>query len=292
MKALIFGINGQDGFYLSKLLQEQKIGVIGISRSKTAWLQGDVADFALVNELIKKEQPDYVFHLAANSTTSHDALFENHQTISTGTLNILESVYRYSKHTKVFLSGSGLQFVNKGKPISEKDEFYAGSPYCVSRIQSVYAARYYRELGLPVYVGYFFNHDSPLRSGRHINQKIVMAARRIAGGSNEKIEIGDIAVKKEFSFAGDIARAMMTLIQNDNVYEATLGSGKAYSIKDWLNICFTYFGLPWEPYVTQVNGFRSEYDILVSDPSTIFNLGWRPETNINRLAELMITQLK
>ena len=292
MKALIFGINGQDGFYLCSLLQQKKIDVIGISRSKTAWLYGDVGDFKLVSELIKKEQPDYVFHLAANSTTSHDALFENHETISTGTLNILESAYRYSKHTKIFLSGSGLQFVNKGAPISEKDEFYAGSPYCVSRIQSVYAARYYRELGLSVYVGYFFNHDSPLRSERHINQKIVMAAKRIATGTHEKIEIGDIAVKKEFSFAGDIARAMMMLIQNDNVFEATLGSGKAYSIEDWLNICFTYFGLPWEPYVTHVDGFRSEYDILVANPETIFSLGWKPETSINRLAEIMITQLK
>ena len=292
MKAIIFGINGQDGYYLNQLLQQKNIKVIGVSRSKGEWLTGDVADFLLVKKLIKDEQPDYIFHLAANSTTRHDVLFENHQTISTGTLNILESAYQYSKHSKIFLSGSGLQFVNKGKPISEKDEFYAGSPYCVSRIQSVYAARYYRELGLSVYVGYFFNHDSPLRSERHINQKIIIAARRIAGGNNEKIEIGDIAVKKEFSFAGDIAKAVMILIQNNSVFEAALGSGKAYSIKDWINICFTYFGLPWEPHVTQIKGFRSEYDILVSDPSTIFSLGWTPETDINRLAELMITQLK
>jgi len=292
MKALIFGITGQDGYYLKSLLQERKVDVVGVSRSNSNWIKADVADKNAVSSLLNQHRPDYIFHLAANSTTKHEAVFENHQAISTGTLNILESVYRYSKHTKIFLSGSGLQFVNKGMPISEKDDFYAGSPYCVSRIQSVYAARYYRELGLSVYVGYFFNHDSPLRSERHINQKIVMAAKRIAGGNDEKIEIGDISVKKEFSFAGDIAKAIMTLIQNNNVYEATLGSGKAYSIEDWLNICFTYFGLPWKPYVTSVNGFRSEYDILVSDPKTIFSLGWKPETSINQLAEIMITQLK
>jgi GDPmannose 4,6-dehydratase len=292
MKALIFGITGQDGFYLNSLLQKKRVEVIGVSRSDSNWIKADVADRDAVTKLVSHYRPDYIFHLAANSTTKHEAVFENHQAISTGTLNILESAYQYSKHTKIFLSGSGLQFVNKGKPISEKDEFHAGSPYCVSRIQSVYAARYYRGLGLPVYVGYFFNHDSPFRSGRHINQKIVMATKRIAGGSDEKIEIGDIAVKKEFSFAEDTAKAMMILIQNDNVYEATLGSGKAYSIEDWLNICFTYFGLPWEPYVTKVDGFRSEYDILVSNPETIFSLGWKPETSINQLAEIMITQLK
>ena len=292
MKALIFGINGQDGYYLDRHLQQNNINVIGVSRSTGNWIKGDVADLSLVKELIKKEQPDYIFHLAANSTTRHDALFENHQTISTGTLNILESVYQYSKHSKVFLSGSGLQFINQGKPISEKDEFYAGSTYCISRIQSVYAARYYRSLGLPVYVGYFFNHDSPLRSTRHVNQKIVMAAKSIAAGGIEQIEIGDMTVKKEFSFAGDIAKAILVLIQNENIFEATLGSGKAYSIKDWLDICFKYFKIEWHPYVIPVEGFKSEYDILVSDPSTILGLGWKPESDIEDLARLMITELK
>jgi GDPmannose 4,6-dehydratase len=292
MKALIFGINGQDGYYLNQLLQQYKINVIGVSRSTGSWIQGDVSVFSFVSELIKKEQPHYIFHLAANSTTRHDVLFENHETISTGTLNILESVYRHSKHSRVFLSGSGLQFVNKGKPISEKDEFNAGSPYCISRIQSVYGARYYRSLGISVYVGYFFNHDSPLRSVRHVNQKIVMAAKRIAAGGNEKIEIGDMSVKKEFSFAGDIAKAMLVLIKNENIFEATLGSGKAYSIKDWLDICFKHFEIDWHPYVIPVEGFKSEYDILVSDPSTIHGLGWKQEVDIEQLADLMITEIK
>ena len=292
MKAIIFGINGQDGYYLSKLLAGGNITVIGVSRSVGTWIRGDVAMHSFVEELVKKEQPDYIFHLAANSTTRHDALFENHETISTGTLNILESVYRHSKHSRVFLSGSGLQFVNRGKPISEKDEFYAGSPYCISRIQSTYAARYYRSLGLSVYVGYFFNHDSPLRSARHINQKIVMAARRIAAGSNEQIEIGDMSVKKEFSFAGDIARAILVLIQSNEIFEATLGNGKGYSIRDWLNTVFGYFNMGWESHIVPVPGFKSEYDILVSDPSTIFSMGWKPEVDIHKLAKLMITELK
>jgi len=288
MKALIFGINGQDGFYLCSLLQQQKIDVIGISRSKSDWLYGDVGDFKLVSELIKKEQPDYVFHLAANSTTSHDALFENHQTISTGTLNILESVYRYSKRTKIFLSGSGLQFVNKGVPISEKDEFYAGSPYCVSRIQSVYAARYYRELGLSVYVGYFFNHDSPLRSERHINKKIAMAVQRIADGSKEIIEIGNMNTRKEFSFAGDIMKAIWMLVNQDAVHEAVIGSGKAYSIKDWIEICFQSKKIDWHPFIVTKENFTAEYDVLVSAPHLIRSIGWQPEVDINGLAELMI----
>jgi GDPmannose 4,6-dehydratase len=80
-------------------------------------------------------------------------------------------------------------------------------------------------------------------------------------------------------------------MQNNDIFEATLGSGKAYSIRDWLNICFNHFGLNWEPYVIAVKGFKSEYDILVSDPSTIFGLGWKPETDIDHLAKLMITEI-
>src|SRR4030095_15126361 len=113
-------------------------------------------------------------------------------------INILEVLKEFSPATKIFLSGSGLQFKNTGKPVSESDPFDASSIYSVSRIHTVYASRYYRQLGVRSYIGYFFNHDSPLRSERHINKKIIEAAKRIAGGGSEKLEIGDWTVKKEF----------------------------------------------------------------------------------------------
>ncbi|HOV11632.1 MAG TPA: NAD-dependent epimerase/dehydratase family protein, partial [Bacteroidales bacterium] len=141
MKAVVFGIHGQDGYYLNNILQKNNVQVIGVSRSEGNWVRGDVSNRTFVEELIRNHQPDYVFHLAANSTTRHDALFENHETISTGTLNILEAVYRYSPGTKVFLSGSAMQFENKGLPIDEQTPLSASSPYAVARIQSVYAGR-------------------------------------------------------------------------------------------------------------------------------------------------------
>lgn len=203
MKAIIFGANGQDGYYLSLLLLKENIQVIGVSRSGK-FLKTDITNFEQVAALIKTEQPDYIFHLAANSTTHHDALFENHQTIATGTLNLLEAVYKFSPNTKVFISGSGLQFVNNGSPIKESDAFAANDAYSIARIQSVYAARYYRTLGVIVYVGYLFNHDSPLRNERHITKMISETAKRIARGNIEKLEIGNMSVVKEWSYAGDI----------------------------------------------------------------------------------------
>src|ERR1700741_3668294 len=109
MKAIIFGVNGQDGFYLSELLKQNNCEVVGVSRHGN-FLKGDVANYSFVEELIKKYQPGYIFHFAANSTTNHAALFENNATIATGTLNVLESVKKYSSHSKVFICGSGLQF--------------------------------------------------------------------------------------------------------------------------------------------------------------------------------------
>src|SRR6478672_7437285 len=207
MNAIIFGISGQDGQYLTELLEHLGLNVVGVDRSGR-YHSVNLADLSMVNAFIKDVQPDYIFHLAASSTTRHDAWQHNHDTISTGTLNILESVYQSCKQAKVFLSGSGLQFLNTGSPIKETDPFDASSLYAVSRIHSTFAARYYRTLGVRAYVGYFFNHDSPLRTERHINKLITSTVNRISSGSRETLEIGDISVQKEFGFAGDIVKAV------------------------------------------------------------------------------------
>lgn len=288
MNALIFGINGQDGYYLQRFLLKNGIDVTGVSRTDGAWVKGNVADFSLVESLIKNLQPSYIFHLAANSTTRHDVLFENHQTIGTGALNILETCLRHSRQSKIFLAGSGLQFVNRGEPIHENDPFQACNPYCVFRIQSVYAARYFRTLGLQVYVGYLFNHDSPLRQERHLTQQVALATRRIANGSREKLEIGDLSVRKEYTFAGDVAEAIWAFVQNDKKYEVTIGSGKAYSIEDWLKECFGIFQINWSDHVLKRDHYKSEYQVLVSNPASLFSLGWRPKVELNDLAQMMI----
>ncbi len=287
MPALIFGANGQDGFYLSELLRQANMDVIAVSRS-AGGIQADVADYATVEQLIKTHRPAYIFHLAANSTTRHDVLFENHATISTGTLNILESVKKHSPASKVFISGSGLQFKNDNKPIKESDPFEARDPYSVSRIQSVYAARYYRRLGIQTYVGYFFNHDSPRRSERHMAKMISEAARRIGAGSAEKLEIGDLAAVKEWTYAGDVVKGVWALVQQDAVTEANIGSGLGYSIEDWLEACFGLVHKDWKQSVIKRENFIAEYRLLVSDSSRMLSLGWKPEVSLAGLAAMMM----
>jgi len=287
MKALIFGANGQDGYYLSKSCHRRQIEVVGISRSGP-WLHGDVACPETVEELIRLHHPEMIFHLAATSTTKHHALYENHAAIGTGTINILESVRRWSPRSKVFITGSGLQFANNGQPISEAAPFDHGSFYAAVRNYSVYLARYFRSLGIRTYVGYLFNHESPLRRPEHVSQKIVQAARRITEGSEDIIELGDTSVRKEYTFAEDVARGMITLLEQDQVFEAAIGSGCAYSIEDWLNECFGLINKDWHQYVRPKKDFKADFRVLVSNPSTINSLGWHATTTISELAEIMM----
>ncbi|AFV24573.1 NAD-dependent epimerase/dehydratase [Methanolobus psychrophilus R15] len=288
MKAIIFGINGQDGYYLTQLLTLNRVDVIGVSRSH-GYIKGDVADYSFVESIIKHHQPDYVFHFAANSTTAHSALFDNHNAISTGTLNILECVRLHCPKTKVFLSGSAMQFKNEGVPIDEQTPFEANSAYSVARIQSVYAGRYYRSaFGLQVYVGYFFNHDSPLRSERHVNQKIVSAVKRIANGSSEKLKLGNIDVKKEFNYAGDVVEAVWILINQDTVFEAMIGSGIAHSIREWVEYCFKKVNKNWEEHVIINHEFVPEYEMLVSNSELIRSIGWKQKVDFYKLADMMM----
>jgi GDPmannose 4,6-dehydratase len=292
MLALIFGVSGQDGYYLTDLLKANDVKVIGISR-KNADVKGDISDFDFVDSLITQFQPDYIFHFAANSTTHHSALFENHQSISTGTLNILESVRLHSPASRVFFSGSAMQFKNTGLPIDEETPFEASSAYSVARIQSVYAARYYRNtFGMKIYIGYLFNHDSPFRSEKHVNQKIVNAVKRIRKGNLEQLSLGNIEVKKEFNFAGDVVEAMWILVNQDIIFETVIGSGISYSIKDWTAYCFKKINKDWTDFVVMNENFKSEYANLVSQPSLINSLGWKAKVNFHELADLMMNEIE
>src|SRR5260370_25630943 len=185
-KGIIFGASGQTGTYLGEALDRRVYDVIKSSRTSSSW-PVDIAEFVGVEKLIATQGPDLIFHLAARSTTRHEALFDNHGAISTGTLNVLEAAKRHVPGARVFITGSGVQFVNLGKPINEETPFEASSPYAVARIHSVYAARYYRRLGLATYVGYLFHHESPFRPPGHVRQKVVLSASAIASRKEAKM---------------------------------------------------------------------------------------------------------
>jgi GDPmannose 4,6-dehydratase len=286
VKALILGAAGQDGHYLTQQCRGRGMEVIGASRSGPVVC--DVGSFASVEKLVAEHRPDLVFHVAGTSTTSHSAMFDNHAAIATGAVNVLESVARHCPESKVFITGSGLQFRNEGKPIAEDQPFEAGSSYALARIHSVYAARYYRSRGVRAYVGYLFHHESPLRKSNHVSQKVALAVKRIAGGSREILELGDLDVEKEWTFAGEVVAGILTLLEQDRVMEAVIGSGRAHSIRSWVELCFGWYDLDWRKYVRSIDGFECEYPRLVSDPTRIMSLGWSPDLDLADLCRLML----
>jgi GDPmannose 4,6-dehydratase len=291
VKAIIFGINGQDGKLLSSFLKKISIDVIGISRSSYGII-GDIVDFSFVKKIINDEKPEYIFHFAANSSTSHNTLFDNHNAISTGTINILEAVKIYSPYTKIFLSGSALQFKNYGLPIDENSIFDSSSAYSLARIHSTYAGRYYRaSFGLQIYNGFFFNHDSEYRSEKHINQKIVSVAKRISSGSIEKLNIGNIEVLKEFNYAGDVVEAVWKLVNQTNLFEVVIGCGEVHSIREWAEYCFNKVNLNLKDHLVINENFKSEYKILKSNPRLIYSIGWQPKVKFHQLADLMMKNI-
>jgi GDPmannose 4,6-dehydratase len=288
-KALIFGSSGQDGFYLMEACRRAGIESIGVSRTGSGILC-DVSNRAQVFDVISSTMPDMIFQLAAESTTAHSALFGNHAAISTGTLNVLEAARVIAPTARVFIPGSGIQFRNTGAPISEHDPFEAKSPYAISRIHSTYAARYFRHLGLRAYVGYLFHHESPVRQNNHVSKKITNCALRVSWGEHLVMDIGDPDVEKEWTFAGDIADAILLFIQQDDVYECVIGSGEAHSIREWIETCFGLLNLDWDNHIKTADSFAAEYKRLVSNPSTIFRLGWKPRVTFRELAKMMLRE--
>lgn len=288
--ALIFGASGQDGIYMAELCRSKGIKPIGIARKAGFDIQGTVSDSELVENLVQGHKPSFIFHFAANSTTRHDALFENHETISTGTLNILESVKKHSPNTRVLITGSGVQFKNSGEPISEKTEFEAWNAYAVSRIQSVYAARYFRQLGLKVYVAYLFHHESLFRQDHHVSKIICNQIHDILAGKISKLKLGDPSVQKEWGFAGDIVEGIFTLVNQDDVFEACVGTGVVHSIYDFISASFDFAGLSLQSNLDLDDSYQTEYNKLVSCPDIIKSLGWEPKTSLSELAKIMLAQ--
>jgi GDPmannose 4,6-dehydratase len=285
--AIIFGASGQDGYLLNNILINNKVITHLVSRNNSP-IKGDISNYDFVSKLIKSVKPDYIFHFAATSNVSHEFLFENHSSISLGTINILESVKTYSKESKVFIAGSAEQFENNGEPINESSPFKANSSYSAERIYSTHISRYFRgKYNVQVYLGFFFHHDSPFRSNNHLNQRIINFVKDLSLESNSKFRIGDYTIQKEFNYSEDFMEAVWLLINQNDIYEVVIGSGKPYPISDWLELAFAKRNLDWKEWIELDKEYNKPYDKLYSDPSLMKSLGWNPKLDKIDLLNLM-----
>ncbi len=285
---LIFGGGGQDGFFLRDFLKASGSDVEAYDYYQSQFPSIDVGDFTAVSQIIKEKKPGMIFNLAARSTTKHEALLDNQNAIVNGTVSILEAVDRFAPDCKVFLASSGLVFQNNGKPICEDDPLALDSAYALTRAEALLSARYFRQRGRKVFVGFLFNHESPLRPPASVVRQVVADVVRVSRGSLEKIKLGNANVVKEWTWAGDTVQAMITLINQDEIFEANIGSGVGYSIREFATECSQIFGLELNDHIEEMTGFVPQYPSLISDPSRIKSLGWKPHVGLNELARKMV----
>lgn len=322
MKALITGINGQDGAYLSQYLHSLGYEVTGICRRgrdldrlkklgvspKIIW--GDVTEPQNVFEIIKSERPDEIYNLAAQSHVGYS--FENpHLTMEVnygGLVNIIEAVKKASLKSRIYQASTSELFGGSAAPLSEFSPFIPKSPYAVAKLAAHWSGINARKEGIWVSNGILFNHESPLRGEDFVTRKITLGVSRVLNGEDHVIELGNIHAQRDWGFAGDYVKAMHKMLQHEEPDDFVIGTGEAHSVTDFLYTAMAKSGMEIEirgigkdeawyadnRLVMRVNPkfYRpNEVDCLISDPSKAKELlGWRPETGFENLVEMMLLE--
>jgi GDPmannose 4,6-dehydratase len=318
-RALITGINGQDGSYLAELLLSKGYIVHGIVRrastlntsrldhlyrdphdtqTKFFMHYGDLADGTGLRRILEKSQPDEVYNLGAQShvRVSFDQPEYTADVVATGTLRLLEALRDYitnsSKQVKFYQAGSSEMFGGSSPPQNEETPFHPRSPYAVAKVAGFWYATNYREAyDLFICNGILFNHESPRRGETFVTRKVTRAAGRIKMGLQEKLYLGNLDAKRDWGFAGDFVEAMWMMLQQPSPKDFVIATGEAHSVRDFLSVAFERLSLDWKQYVEiDPRYFRpSEVDYLLGDASRAkAELGWQPKVNFEGLVQMMV----
>jgi len=267
-RAFICGISGQDGAYLAQLLLRRGYRVAGSSRdaqiSSFANLQRlnlrpevevesvAITDFRSVLQALIKAEPDEVYNLAGQSSValSFQQPVETMESISIGTLNLLEAIRFLGKPIKFYNACSGECFGDIAQAADETTPFRPRSPYAVAKAAAFWEVANYRE-AYQIFAcsGILFNHESPLRPERFVTQKIIAAACRIAQGSQERLRLGNIAIRRDWGWAPEYVEAMWLMLQQDKPDDYVIATGQSHSLEEFVAAAFAEVGLDWQDHV-------------------------------------------
>lgn len=310
-RALICGVSGQDGAYLSKLLLGKGYEVYGGSRDaqmssfrnlvrlniydQIKLISVNINDFRSVLQTLLKVEPDEVYNLAGQSSVglSFDQPVETLESISIGTLNLLEAI-RFSKLPIRFYNAGSSECFGDTKTIAadENTPFRPRSPYGVAKAAAFWQVANYREAyKLHASTGILFNHESPLRAERFVTQKIVCAARRISQGSSEKLTLGNINIARDWGWAPDYVEAMWLMLQQSKADDYVIATGETNQLKKFIDIVFTALNLNWKDHVNIDSCLFRPTDIVEghANPSKAFKrLRWKAKFSMADIAEQMI----
>lgn len=311
-RALICGISGQDGAYLAKLLLSKGYQVSGTSRdaqgssfinleklgirSQVSLVEMIPEDFRSVLIAFKQSHADEIYFLAGQSSVglSFEQPADTIQSISLGTLNVLEAARLLEKSPKIYFAGSSESFGDtNGKPANEETRFRPKSPYAVAKASAFWLVDNYREAyGLFACTGILFNHESPLRPARFVTKKIVSAAKRIAKGSNETLELGRLDISRDWGWAPEYVEAMWLMLQQDEAEDFVIATGETNPLAKFVSEAFAHFELNWKDHVKQNKIFMRPTDISVSIGDATkarAKLGWTAKLKLVDVVRLMVS---
>lgn len=310
-KALICGVSGQDGAFLSKLLLDKGYDVYGASRDaainpfanlSTLGLHDQVAltsvtlnDFRSVLQALIRIEPDEVYNLAGQSSValSFEQPVETMESISIGTLTLLEAIRFTKMPIRFYNAGSSECFGDIGDAAAnEQTPFAPRSPYAVAKSAAYWETANYRDAyGLFGCTGILFNHESFLRPERFVTKKIVSAACRIAAGNKETLLLGDISIRRDWGWAPDYVEAMWLMLQQDQADDFVIATGQAHSLEEFVECVFESCGLNWKDHVELDERLKRPAEIRANrgDPRNAERqLGWKPNHFMHDVVKLMV----
>ncbi len=329
-KALITGITGQDGYFLSQFLLEKGYEVYGLARRnsqkslgsleylpkeiknqiKIYW--GDITDYFFVEKVIKENQFDEIYHLAAQSFVhlSFDNPKLTYDVNIGGTLNIVNAIKEYSPKSKLYFAATSELFGKvREVPQNENTPFYPRSPYAVSKLAGFWTIKNYREShNLFMSNGILFNHESEMRGPEFVTRKISLGAAKVHYGLQKFIELGNLDAKRDWGYAKDYIEGMWKILQYEKSDDFVLATGENHSIREFIKEAFHIIGkeIIWEGEgVNEFGKDKETGDILIKVNPAYFRpaevehligdiskakqgLDWEPKTKFKDLVKLMV----
>ncbi len=314
-RALITGVTGQDGSYLTELLLSKAYEVHGLIRRSSGFNTdridhiytdphdaqtklflhyGDITDSGQLTHLIYNIQPEEIYHLAAQShvRVSFDMPEFTGDVTGMGTTRILEAIRRSGIKTKFYQASSSEMFGDAPAPQNEETPFRPRSPYAAAKVYAHWMVRNYRDgYGMFAVNGILFNHESPRRGETFVTKKVTRALARIKLGLQDKLYLGNLDAKRDWGYSPEFAEAMWLMLQQDQPDDYVIATGETHSVREFLEEAFGYAGLDWREYVEiDPRYFRPlEVESLRGDASKAKRrLNWEPKVRFKELVRIMV----
>lgn len=314
-KAFITGITGQDGSYLAELLLSKGYEVHGIIRRSSTFNTsrishiykdlhdpdaqlklhyGDMAETEALSNILYNVRPDEIYNLAAQShvRVSFDVPEYTTNICAAGTTRVLETIRRSGNSTKFYQASSSEMFGSSPPPQNENTIFAPRSPYACSKLYSYWLTKNYREgYGIPAANGILFNHESPRRGETFVTRKVTRAVAAILAKKQDALYLGNLDANRDWGFAPEYVEVMWRMLQKDTVDDYVIGTGGAHSVRELVELAFTYVELDHEKYVKiDPKYFRpTEVEVLIADcQKARRELDWDPRVHFKDLVRIMV----